>query len=330
MKRGVLAVAAAPVLIAALIVGSVGTDEKPALADELNSAAVPAAHLPWVLKAGGLCPQITAPLIAAQIEQESGWNPEAVSPAGAQGISQFMPGTWPSWGRDDDGNGRISPLDPGDAIMAQGRLMCANAAFAEAGIKAGTLTGSVTDLALAAYNAGRGAVTEAGGVPNFRETRDYVVKINALIAKYRTVGTAAAPAGPFGQRVVAYASKWIGKADYGWGDGNFHGPTNGKFDCSGLTLYAIYQASGGKIRLPHLAGAQVAYGKVVPRSQAAPGDLVFFHSPGDAPSRRHHVGIYLGDGKMVHAPTFGELVQVSQVFGNSYWERELAEIVRYG
>ncbi|WP_425577319.1 NlpC/P60 family protein [Nocardioides endophyticus] len=49
---------------------------------------------------------------------------------------------------------------------------------------------------------------------------------------------------------------------YVWGGGNFEGPIGGGFDCSGLVLYAAYQASGGRIRLPHCAGDHVRYGMI--------------------------------------------------------------------
>jgi len=54
----------------------------------LKAGAVPAAYLEAVTKAGGMCPAVSGPLIAAQIETESGWNPTAVSPKGAEGLSQ--------------------------------------------------------------------------------------------------------------------------------------------------------------------------------------------------------------------------------------------------
>ena len=56
--------------------------------------------------------------------------------------------------------------------------------------------------------------------------------------------------------LIAAAASQIGKP-YVWGGGNFYGPTGGGFDCSGLVLYAAYQASGGRIRLPHYTGDQI-------------------------------------------------------------------------
>ncbi|WP_349931857.1 transglycosylase SLT domain-containing protein (plasmid) [Glutamicibacter mishrai] len=107
-------------------------------------------------------------IIAAQIEQESGWNPKATSPAGAQGIAQFMPGTWEEWGNGKD------PFDPFAGLDAQGRYMK-------------HLAGQIADLAsneqekirftLAAYNAGAGNVQKYGGIPPFEETRHYVQTI---------------------------------------------------------------------------------------------------------------------------------------------------------
>jgi cell wall-associated NlpC family hydrolase len=86
---------------------------------------------------------------------------------------------------------------------------------------------------------------------------------------------------------------------YVWGSS---GPDG--FDCSGLTRYA-FAAAG--IDLPHSSGAQSQMGRAVSRSELQPGDLVFFYSPVS------HVGIYLGNGMMVHARTFGQPVAVTSV-----------------
>ncbi|WP_163513276.1 C40 family peptidase [Fodinicola acaciae] len=157
-------------------------------------------------------------------------------------------------------------------------------------------------------------------------------KHEAIAARIVTaIATAiCAAAGPFGQRVVEFASRWLGKAGYDWGAGDFHGPTGGNFDCSGLTLYAVYQASGGKIRLSHAASGQISFGTTVSRIQAAPGDLIFFHDRGDSSSYYHHVGVYLGQGMMIHAPDYGQLVEKSRVFGVKYWESQDIRFVRYG
>jgi cell wall-associated NlpC family hydrolase len=74
------------------------------------------------------------------------------------------------------------------------------------------------------------------------------------------------------------------------------------WDCSGLTMRA-YQAAG--VSLPHSSRAQYGYGKSIKRANLMPGDLVFFGRP------ISHVGIYLGGGKMVHAPRSGSRVKVA-------------------
>ncbi|GAA3182663.1 C40 family peptidase [Blastococcus jejuensis] len=86
---------------------------------------------------------------------------------------------------------------------------------------------------------------------------------------------------------------------YVWGSS---GPTG--FDCSGLTSYA-YRAAG--VALPHSSRAQSSLGRQVSRSELQPGDLVFFYSP------ISHVGLYIGNGMMVHARTFGQPVAVTSV-----------------
>src|SRR5450756_3212028 len=141
----------------------------------LRTGTVPSQYAALVLQAGSMCPAAPPSVIAAQIEQESGWDPHSVSPAGAQGISQFMPGTWPGWSLPGQ-----RPFDPAAAIPAQGRYDCAIAAELEPGQQAGRYGGTgLTSLMLAGYNAGPGAVTAAGGIPNNGETPAYVARITA-------------------------------------------------------------------------------------------------------------------------------------------------------
>ena len=149
-----------------------------AAAARLKAGSVGAEFVPWVVRAGAMCPASPAPLIAAQIEAESGWNRYAVSGVGANGLSQFMPGTWAAYGRDDDGNGSVDPTDIGDAVMAQARYNCAVAELVK------DVPGDATALMLASYNAGPGAVLAHRGVPPYPETQAYVVKIKAGAVKY--------------------------------------------------------------------------------------------------------------------------------------------------
>lgn len=185
---GCVAAVMMPVVMMVAVSGGGEADaEEQGVGGGLKTGQVPAEYVPWVLKAGSMCDVIKPAVIAAQIEAESGWNPNAKSPVGAEGLSQFMPGTWVTWGKDDDGNGRISPYDPGDAIMAQGRYDCALARQVQGYKDSGQATGETLDLALAAYNAGPGAVQKYGGIPPYTETQNYVARIKSLIAKYESV-----------------------------------------------------------------------------------------------------------------------------------------------
>ncbi|WP_067067580.1 C40 family peptidase [Carbonactinospora thermoautotrophica] len=322
-QRAVVAAAGVTAFVLGIVL-LVGMGSQPASGVGLRPGTVPAAYLSWVLKAGSLCPQVSAPLIAAQIEAESGWRPGAVSPAGARGIAQFMPGTWPHWGRDDDGNGRVSPHDPGDAIMAMGRYDCALAR------QVASVPGDPTANMLAAYNAGPGAVLLYGGVPPFAETQSYVQRIKRLIPTYAQVEPGpGGSATSFGAAVVAAAERWI-DTPYVWGGGDYDGPTGSPvagFDCSGLVLYAVYQASGGRIRLPHLANLQARLGTAVSPDQLRPGDVIAFARPG---SRiYHHIGIYAGNGQMIHAPYPGARVRVESL-NSSSWHSMTWSIRRFG
>lgn len=138
------------------------------------------------------------------------------------------------------------------------------------------------------------------------------------------------PGSEFGQAVIAHAQRWMG-TPYVWGGGDTSGPTSGGFDCSGLTLYAVYHASGGQIRLPHYTQAQQDHpsAQVVPFAQREPGDLIFFTAPGDTDS--HHVGIYYGrddQGRdlLLHAPQTGQTVTLTPL---SAWDGERMDIRRY-
>jgi cell wall-associated NlpC family hydrolase len=81
------------------------------------------------------------------------------------------------------------------------------------------------------------------------------------------------------------------------------------FDCSGLVSWAFKNAGTS---LPRSSRAMSTVGKAVSKSDLQPGDLVFFYKPVS------HVGIYIGDGKMVHARTFGQPVAVTSVDQRGY------------
>ncbi|HEX6653415.1 MAG TPA: transglycosylase SLT domain-containing protein [Thermoleophilaceae bacterium] len=123
---------------------------------------VPARYAPLLVRAAQRW-SVSAQLLAAQLYAESGFNPFARSPAGAEGIAQFMPGTAAAMGLAD-------PFDPDAAINAQAHLMR-------------DLLGrfGAVPLALAAYNAGPGAVAACGCVPPIPETTAYVARILGLL-----------------------------------------------------------------------------------------------------------------------------------------------------
>jgi cell wall-associated NlpC family hydrolase len=108
-------------------------------------------------------------------------------------------------------------------------------------------------------------------------------------------------------KLVAFARKQIGDP-YRAGRS---GPD--AFDCSGLVRY-VYKQITGKT-LPHYSKAQYKQVQKIKRTNAQPGDLVFFFQGG-----AHHVGIYIGNGKMIDAPNAGKSVRVSPITG-SWWGR---------
>jgi cell wall-associated NlpC family hydrolase len=111
---------------------------------------------------------------------------------------------------------------------------------------------------------------------------------------------------------IKFATKQIGDRYVFGADGMTY------WDCSGLTMRA-YQAAG--VNLPHSSAAQSRMGKSIPFNQKKPGDLVFFGRPVS------HVGIYIGGGKMVHAPRSGSRVKIASA--SSLGSKRLVAVRRF-
>jgi soluble lytic murein transglycosylase-like protein len=109
---------------------------------------------------------VDASLLAAVASQESGFDSQAVSPAGAQGLMQFMPATARGLG--------VDALDPASAIDGAARYLSSL-----------TQQFGSTQLALAAYNAGPGTVSRYGGIPPYPETQNYVRAVMTKAEAYR-------------------------------------------------------------------------------------------------------------------------------------------------
>ncbi|MFC7872011.1 NlpC/P60 family protein [[Kitasatospora] papulosa] len=287
---------------------------------------VPQEYRTWILKADAACtqPSMTPSLLAAQLYQESKFQPTAQSTVGAQGPAQFMPGTWATWGRDDDGNGQTSPWDIGDAVMSQGRMMCSLLRQAAAS----PYPGGPQSLALAGYNAGWGRVVQYGGVPprDFAggETFNYVKIILATMKRFEGTSRLEVSGTGSGPNALRKASTLLG-TPYSYGGGGPQGPTTGfcdgnngylkgrcsasstvGMDCSSLVQYAYWPNA----KLPRTAAAQynATSDRPVAKADLQPGDLLFW-SHGSS-SSIYHVALYAGDGQVLHAPRTGRSVEV--------------------
>jgi cell wall-associated NlpC family hydrolase len=234
-----------------------------------------------------------------------------------------MPDTWAAYGVDANGDGVADPLDPEDAIPSAAVYDCAVAREVR------DVPGDPVDNMLAAYNAGPGRVIEFDGVPPASwgdgETYDYVRHIRALEASLTASFDEDAEPAPSGEaaRIVSYARQEIG-TDYSWGGGGVDGPSHGidhgadiyGYDCSGLTQYAVYQATDGRITLPETSSQQRTAGRHVDRADMRPGDLIVINHDG----AWGHVGIYAGGGTMIHAPRTGKTVEETEVVAG-YWSQ---------
>ncbi|MDY2669346.1 NlpC/P60 family protein [Schaalia hyovaginalis] len=315
MKLGFAAVALAPLAILPLMIvaSSQATGARP-LGSGL--AGVPAEYRDAIIAASSQCEGVTPAILAAQIKQESGWNPKAVSPVGAQGLTQFMPTTWAAHGVDGDGDGKADPFNPLDAIASQGHYMCELASSVRAWLDQGTVSGDFTSLVLAAYNAGPGAVHDNHGMPPFPETINYAATIIADATTYAGASSAS------GNQIVDQARIHTG-APYVWG-----GTTPSGVDCSGLIVLTMQELGYSFPEGRPTADQIVHSSAVTPISEAdlQPGDFIGFSQSGTP--HVDHIGIYVGDGRMIHAPDFGAVVHEVPI-STGYWRSQLWFPVRY-
>jgi cell wall-associated NlpC family hydrolase len=271
------------VLVVLLIAGPFVGDDNGAPRTIVNSKGIPDQYLGLIVSAANAagCPEVTPALLAAQLFQESGFDPTARSPVGAMGIAQFMPGTWATHG----GGGDV--WNPADAIPAAARYDCALASSVAA------IPGVGQEKMLAAYNAGPGAVLSFAGIPPFPETRNY---LRTILAKAREYGDALAPGAvvPVGTLapVVAFMRGQVGKP-YVWGA---VGPDT--WDCSSL-VQAAYRTIG--VDLPRDTFSQVTASPRVSGVDLSPGDLLFTPGSDGTVSAPGHVGMYIGDGQVIDA-----------------------------
>ncbi|MFD0685827.1 NlpC/P60 family protein [Actinomadura fibrosa] len=132
----------------------------------------------------------------------------------------------------------------------------------------------------------------------YEKIRGKIVKQDpSQLAKLPVIGSGKAA------QALRLAMSKIGRP-YVWGAA---GPST--FDCSGLTMWAYKQVG---INLPHYTGSQWNAGTHVSESELQPGDLVFFYSD------LHHMGMYVGGGKMLHAPHTGDVVKIAPMAGRPF------------
>ena len=289
-------------LVAGNILNGVGGGTK-----ALAKGSVPAAYAAIVQKWGNLCSAINPALLAAQLYQESGFNPNARSGAAAEGIAQFIPGTWATHGIDGNGDGKKDVWDPQDAIPSAASYDCKLASYVK------DVPGNLTENMLASYNAGAYAVIKYGGVPPYRETQNYVKTITTLEESFAAPVTRVDPSKQ-AAGAIYYAQKKLG-TPYLWG-GNGTAADGGRFDCSGLTK-AAYESVG--VTLPRVANDQYNAGPHPKRDELLPGDLVFFSADPTDSRAIHHVGIYVGGGYMIDAPRTGAVIRFDPIDTSEYF-----------
>lgn len=277
---------------------AVGISQLPG--DALPSAEairdIPSDLLTLYRESAARCPGLPWPVLAGigKVESDHNRPPGQISPAGAEGPMQFLPATWGQYGTDGDGDGRADPFDPADAIGAAADYLCDHNATVD-------LT-----TAVASYNCGGVAACLARA----QEPGGYTNRVLGWAARYCDATTTAGAAnGSTVTVAVQTALSQVG-TPYLWGGET---PDAG-FDCSGLVQYAY-----GRAGLPLPRTAQTQYNRgphLPPGAQPQLGDLVFF---GTNTGHVTHVGMALGQGRMVDAPHSGALVRVEPIAGFGHY-----------
>ena len=179
---GLIVVGALAVAVLAAVVTNVGLSDRLQQARDTGrfggTPIVPAQYQAIIVAAAERCPEVPSRVLAAQIATESSWQTDAVSPAGAEGIAQFMPSTWKQFGIDANGDGKRDVWDPVDAIHSAAELNCLNRQLVS------RVPGIPLHNILAAYNAGHGAVRKYDGIPPFPETENYVQRVLDLAERF--------------------------------------------------------------------------------------------------------------------------------------------------
>ena len=156
---------------------------------------------------------------------------------------------------------------------------------------------------------------------------EVVGSIAGIVCTGGGTGDPAVPApNPLAQAAIDRAVSQVG-VPYVWGGGNADGPTDGGFDCSGLMVHA-FAAVG--VTVPHQTQAiWTTFGPAITDpAQVQPGDMVLL-SRDRTSTGIHHVGLYLGDGRVVHAAETGSAVEiVTDIWESPFWSREFIGAVR--
>ncbi|MGW7074661.1 NlpC/P60 family protein [Streptomyces sp. NPDC054866] len=270
----------AATLLSGSMAGSSGASASPS---KHALADIPPKMLALYQRAAPECPGLSWTVLAAigKVETDHGRYPTMTSSAGAVGPMQFLPSTFKAYAHPVPPGGKKppTPWDPVDAVYAAARLLCANGARNNKNLRR--------------------------AIWHYNHADWYVNKVLKIADEYEA---AAAPATGSAGKAVAYARSQLG-VPYRWG-GN--GPADGGFDCSGLTK-AAYAKAG--ISLPRTAQTQYqATTKVGTGQPLLPGDLVFYGSPGNL----HHVGLYIGDNKMINAPNSHSVVRIEDYRWHDY------------
>lgn len=141
-----------------------------------------------------------------------------------------------------------------------------------------------------------------------KAAKEAAAKKAAASKSSRDIAPTGAAKSSKGQAIVNTAKKYLG-VRYVYG-----GSSPSGFDCSGLVQY-VFRKNG--ISISRTSASQSRQGKTVSRSELQPGDLLFFAKNG----RVHHVGIYAGNGQMIHAPHTGDVVRYASI-NSAYRNRE--------